>query len=221
MFLAGDLAVCHGSDAASRVIRWGTASPFGPRGLRVGPSHVALIAETRSHGLLWFESTSLCRQPCALSGAERRGAQAHAIMPRVEDYTCAGGRVDVYRLAPFWALSAAESFELTALLMMAVDLQLHYDLAGALLSGTRILKFSRFLYADLDAVFCSELVAAALQKIGLMPHENPMRFNPATLMRRLVRTGVYRRHMTHFRGGCSYEAAAGGSMAREARRCEG
>lgn len=205
MFLAGDIAACYGVDRESQIIRWGTASLFAPRGLRMGPSHVAILAETSARGLLWFESTSLCRRPCVITGEQRRGTQAHYIVPRIDDYTRDGGRVEVFRLVPFWELSPQDSHELAQLLTIAVDLRLAYDLSGALLSGTRLLKLSRFLYADLESVFCSELVAAALQKVGLMPHENPMRFNPASLLRRLVRTGIYRRYVTFFRGGHEFD----------------
>ncbi len=194
-FRAGDIAACHGADAASRLIRWGTATPFAPRGLRVGPSHVAILSEHYTRpGMFWFESTSMCARPCVLTEERRNGTQAHNPVGRVDDYVNAGGRVDVYRLAPFWELSETESDELGGLLDLAVDQRASYDLPGAIMSGTRCLKYSRLLAADLDSLFCSELIAAVLQKLGLLAHANPMRFNPASLMRRLVRTGVYRLH---------------------------
>lgn len=219
MLRAGDIAACYGRGPDAAVIRLATAWPIAPRGLRLGPSHVAIMAETSGRGLLWFESTSLCQRPCVLTGEQRAGTQAHWPNNRIFDYTRNGGRVDIYRLLPFWELLPGESRELGDLLRIAVDLRLRYDLPGALLSGTRVLKFSRFFYADLESVFCSELVAAVLQKLHLLAIQNPMRFSPASLMRSLVRTGVYRRYATYFRGGVAFEPGTWNDERKDGARC--
>lgn len=205
LFRAGDIAACYGTCWESRVIRWGTASLLAPRGLRLGPSHVAMLAHDREFGLTWFESTSLCKSSCLIRKTRVRGAQAQHPIDRIGDYTLQRGWVEIYRPTRLWELTADESARLADRLRETVEAGLNYDLGGALLSGTRCLKFARFLRADLDSLFCSELIAAALQVLGRLCPQNPMHFNPAMLLRRLVRSGVYRRVVTFFPGGHSYD----------------
>jgi len=190
----GDLAACYGADAASRVIRWGTFSPFGPSGLRFGPSHVAIICQYGGQPL-WVEATTLCRRPCLVREQVVSGAQAHDPDERVADYENDDGRVERYRLTEISSLSSDESQLLSRILIgHFVRRGRRYDLCGALLSGTRAFQLSRlFPAADLASLFCSELVAAVLMRLNRMNHANPTRFNPARLLRELVRTGKYRR----------------------------
>jgi hypothetical protein len=193
-FLPGDIAACFGADAASRVISAGTWSPLAPAGLRWGPSHVALLCEHDGR-MTWVESTSHCRHACLVRRRPVNGAQAHLPEQRVQDYVSGGGRVDVYRLTEINRLSTAEGRLLTRILIdHFVCGGLRYDLGGALLSGTRAFQLTRlFPGADLDELFCSELVAALVMRLNRMNHANPTRFNPGRLMRELVRIGKYRR----------------------------
>ncbi len=67
-----------------------------------------------------------------------------------------------------------------------------YDLRGALLSGTRLFKWTAFMpYPDLESLFCSELCAAALMRLQRMPLSNPSLYNPASLVRELRRCGTF------------------------------
>ena len=193
-----DLLACYGTDAKARSITWLTASALAPRRLRLGPSHVGVICE-RHGSPLWIESTTLCRHPCAVMGRPISGVQAHLPEMRIDDYVQAGGRVDVYRLSPVDRLSQPESELLTRILVRHfIGQQATYDLGGALLSGTRLFKRTRLLpAADLNELFCSELVAAVLMRLGRLNRSNPTRYNPACLLRQLVREGTYqfvRRH---------------------------
>jgi hypothetical protein len=190
----GDLAACYGGDVASRVISWGTASVLGPASLRIGPSHVAIICRYAGQPL-WVESTTFCRRSCVVQNRLISGVQAHEPQERVLDYETSGGRVDRYRLTDINSLSRIESRLLSRILVgHCVRKNRSYDLAGALLSGTRVFQMTRlFPAADLESLFCSELVAAVLMRLNRMNHANPTRFNPARLMRTLVRTGKYRR----------------------------
>ncbi|QDU39676.1 hypothetical protein Mal4_40220 [Maioricimonas rarisocia] len=188
-----DIAACHGTGWTARAIRYGTASLLAPPRLRLGPSHVALMCEY--HGrMLWIESTTLAPRPCAILGGFIEGCQGHLPELRILDYLEAGGRVDVYRLAPIQTLSQAESELLTTILVRHfVGQRVTYDLGGALISGTRLLKRTSLLpAADLNELFCSELVAAVLMRLGRMNHDNPTRYHPAGLLRELVRQGTYR-----------------------------
>lgn len=187
----GDIAACYGTDPVSRTISYFTASPFGPRRLRIGPSHVAIICT--HHGMsTWIESTTLCRHPCLIHRHHVSGAQAHPPDARVRDYTEAGGYVDIYRLSPIDKLSRKESEMLSTILLNHFVRQgVKYDTGGAIISGTRVFKYTRLIpAADLNSLFCSELIAAVMMRLGRMNRDNPCRYNPATLLRCLVRSGT-------------------------------
>jgi len=196
-FLPGDIAACHGADWTSRLIRWGTSTLFPPAGLRVGPSHVAVLCPWRQR-MVWAESTTLCPHNCLIQNRPVSGAQLHPPELRIRDYLDHRGRVDIYRLTPFHRLSPQESRLLTWLILNEfIDPGTNYDLEGALFSGTHVLPFSRwFPGGSLDQLFCSEMVAAIVMRLNRMNHSNPTRYNPARLLRELVRTGKYTRVAT-------------------------
>lgn len=178
-FTPGDLITFHGCDPVSRVIEVAT----------LGPSHVGIICLHNNEPLL-VESTTLCPWPCVIRGIHWNGVQAHRPEDRIETYP---GSVERLRLAPIWSLSNDES-ELLSRILIRHCVGQPYDLAGALVSGTRLLKWSRLLpYADLGSQFCSEMVAAVLMRLARMPIRNPALYNPASLVRALRRSGVYSR----------------------------
>jgi len=202
-----DLAACYGADWTGRLISYGTASLLSPRRLRVGPSHIALICE--QHGTpVWVESTTLCPHPCVILGRPVSGVQAHLPEMRINDYVQAGGRVDLYRLSPIDRLSQPESELLTRILIRHfIGRQVTYDLGSALLSGTRLFKRTRLLpRADLNELFCSELVAAVLMRLGRLNRANPTRYNPACLLRQLVREGTCQFERAYQSGAGSLES---------------
>jgi len=199
LFEPGDIAACYGTDATSRVISLATCSVFPP--LFVGPSHVALIVRDKAvHSRelgkpFWFESTTLCRHACLHAKALVNGPQIHHPENRINDYVAAGGRVDLYRLSNLDALEPFEQIHMARIVEKILHEIPSYDMAGAILSGTRCFHWSKlFPSADFESLFCSELVAKVLQKLGLMNQGNPTRLNPARMMRRLLRSGVYRFH---------------------------
>ncbi|SFJ33865.1 hypothetical protein [Planctomicrobium piriforme] len=200
-FLPGDIAACHGADWTSQAIRWGTASICSPAGLQVGPSHVALLCKWRQE-MVWAESTTLCVRACLIRREKVAGAQAHLPCERITDYIEQGGRVEIYRLTQFHRLSPDESRLLTKLVLDEfIEPGLHYDLGGAVLSGTRVFQLTRlFPGSNLEELFCSELVAAVVMRLNRMNHANPSRYNPARLLRELVRTGKYQRIATFKQG---------------------
>ena len=190
-FEPGDIVACYGNDWVSRTVSATTSSVVGPAGLRIGPSHVAMICQYRDRHL-WVESTTMCDHPCEVHCEPVDGAQAHVPANRIADYVGDGGRVEVYRLVGLNKLASSESTLLTRILLRHVlGRRRDYDLRGALLSGTKLLRF--LPGAKLDDLFCSELVAALLMRLGRMNHSNPARYHPGRLLRELVRTGVYRR----------------------------
>lgn len=104
----------------------------------------------------------------------------------------------MYRLVPSWRLDKSECELLERMLLDFATRAIGYDMGGALLSGTRLLKWSRWMPgADLEQLFCSEMIAAALMRCHRLPQDNPTRYSPALLMRRLVKLGVYEHHKTY------------------------
>lgn len=191
-FSAGDIVACYGTDVVSRAIQWVTWSPWAVSGLRVGPSHIALISES-DRGLLWIESTTLCLHPCEYRGRIVSGVQAHRPEVRVRDYLRSGGQVVVHRLTPINQLDQAERDLLRHILFRYFLMEsIDYDLEGAILSGTRAIRWLGLLPgADLKSLFCSELVSAVLMRLNRLNHANPTGFSPARLLRTLVRSGKY------------------------------
>lgn len=191
-FQAGDLLVFYGNGRISRAISLWTMQWLS---CRPGPSHVGLICryEGPEHsGPLLVESTTLNDRPCLIRQLHVRGVQAQEPAGRIESYD---GRVDLYRLVPLWQLDAGESKLLTRILVdHFVRKGIAYDRGGAVLSGTRVFKWTRFFpNAALDLVFCSELASAVLMRLGRMNVANPACFHPAQLVKELVRTGVYQK----------------------------
>jgi len=213
-FAPGDLLLFYGRDLSSRVIEWATRGPshVGIVCPHAGTERVKRVegveevkgASTRdsitlstlrtdgttsgaANGLLLFESTTLCDQPCALTGRRIAGVQAHDPATRIDSYP---GKVALLRLMPAWRLSAHEIGLLHRWLMhVACE---PYDLCGALLSGTRLFKWTALMpYPDLGSLFCSELCAAALMRLHRLPLTNPSLYNPASLVRELRRCGTY------------------------------
>lgn len=176
-YSAGDLLIFYGRDWTSRLISWTTC----------GPSHVGIVSRPPGEAAALYESTTLCDLPDDLSGRRRAGVQAHAPAARVAAYC---GRVELLRLAPVWQLNRYEADLLARMLR-----HLHgarYDLSGAVLSGSRIFKWSALMpYCDLASLFCSELCAAVLMRLGRLPLANPGVYNPASLVRSLQRCGTY------------------------------
>jgi len=190
---SGDIFACYGSDRVSKTISIGTGSIFAPKRLKLGPSHVAIACQWMG-SMYWVESTTMSATPCAIGGERVRGCQAHYPGQRIAEYTSEGGHVDHYRLTKIFELSGDESELMSHVLIRHFVLKsTGYDMGHVLLAGTRLFKASRlFPGADLDRVFCSELIAAVLQRIGRINHRNPTKFSPGTLMRELVRQGTYR-----------------------------
>lgn len=202
---AGDVFACWGADTLSRAISLETFSPFGPRGLRFGPSHVAIACPRwfpRDHlQCFWWESTTLAGEPCLEAGRVVSGCQVHAIPDRVRDYVIDGGRVSVYRLTRFDSLTDHDVRQLRGMLGETVGNPedptrdpVRYDTAGALCSGTRIVRRFTMWRNQLEELFCSELLAAVLQRLGRLCRENPSSFTPAKLLRRLLTEGTYQLH---------------------------
>lgn len=200
---AGDIFACWGTDAVSRLIAIETSLltwPFAPRGLKLSPSHVAIacprFAPNHSR-CYWFESTTLAHRECLEAGRPVCGVQVHAVGDRLQDY-CGRGRVDLYRLTPINALTGQQMRDMRSdLLEWFVRKRIGYDMAGAVFSGTRVIrsidKITGWLTPGMESVFCSQLIAAELMSLCRMNRDNPLRYNPGRLLRTLVQQGTYSR----------------------------
>ena len=181
----GDILAFYGDGFSSRLIELVTW----------GPSHVGIVAKWEVPDIdgdwvsriVLVESTSLCVRPCLVAGQHISGVQAQDPWQRIGDYN---GQVRRYRLADHWTLGSDEEDLLTAMCRRWMGRS--YDYRGALWSGTKILKWlPRLPYSDLGSLFCSELIAACLQRLGRLCVSNAGVFNPGSLVRTLVKSGVY------------------------------
>ncbi len=176
-FEPGDLLIFFGRDLVSRTIELATR----------GPSHVGIVCPIYNHGTLLVESTTLCDLPCRINCIAKQGVQFHPPAERIARYP---GSVRRLRLADGWKLDAAELEFLAGWFWHRR--KLGYDLRDAIISGTRLFKWTALLpYADSGSQFCSELCAAALMRVGRLALENPTVYNPASLVRKLLRCGIY------------------------------
>ena len=150
-------------------------------------SHVGIIGEHKGEQLL-FESTTLSNLPCVVQAKPFKGVQAVRLADRVRTYQ---GRV--YHYPIYRSLFGAEDERLNAFLLEKVGTP--YDRSGGMRSATHGLSGleSRFSGEDLNFIFCSELVAAAHARIGLLQTSSASRWNPNRLIRYERRTGILKR----------------------------
>jgi hypothetical protein len=150
-------------------------------------SHVGIIGEYNNEQLL-FESTTLSNIPCAIQRCPVKGVQAVHLEGRLGSYQ---GRV--YHYPIYRPLFGFEAERLNTFLLGKIGVP--YDLHGGMRSATHGLSWleSRFKGEDLDFIFCSELVAAAHARIGLLQTSSASRWNPNRLIRYERRTGILKR----------------------------
>ena len=113
-------------------------------------------------GVCCLESTMLlANTPCLATGQPISGVQCTRIDDRIAAYK---GRVAVMR--PLKALAEPQRAVLARLALQQCGTR--YDTSGAALIGTVLWKYLRgFRAADRSSLFCSELVEANLDRIGL------------------------------------------------------
>ena len=114
------------------------------------------------------------------------GVQEHRPVDRWNAYQ---GRCVVYR--PVMALSQEQKDQMGIELRRFSAGHVPYDLAGALISGTRFLRY--LVPASRNRLFCSELVATVLQRSHLMNWGSPAGYSPGRLLRELVKAGTFER----------------------------
>jgi len=149
-----------------------------------GLSHVGMIGP----GHMIYESTTLSTQRCAVSGKYVKGVQAHDPGSRIRNYN---GRVYRYRLNV--NLNKIQRTVLGRYLHRQIGVK--YDTLGALRSrdlglGT-VEKWLCRRPENLNSLFCSEYLAAALDVAAIWEPDNASRWNPNRLARTLVNDKLY------------------------------
>lgn len=182
IFAPGDLLFFSGRGVISRVIKGFTCSPwqwFWPCWSCV--SHVGVCIDYYGRTLL-IESTTLCDEPCEITGRMHKGMQAHLPRLRVK-----GDDGFVFHCKPNIDRMSFTVGDNKALRRFMVRyLGADYDYIGAVESVVRPSN------ADLSRVFCSEVVAGAMMDIGRLPLGDPGEYTPSRLVKELVRIGTYR-----------------------------
>lgn len=177
---SGDLIGFSGQSWLSSAINIGTYGiPL------FGISHVGIMAHADDGRLLIFESTSLENLPCEISHENFTGTQAHLLDDILHEYKGRAWHYPLYR-----SLYQSEDERLTSFLMDTIHVP--YDAMGAFRSaGVGLSWFeSLFRSQDLQTIFCSEWIAAALSTIGVFPTSNASRWNPNRLVRHLCWNGI-------------------------------
>lgn len=178
MLKAGDIVGFSGLEIISDVINLAT------QGLpRWGLSHVGIVADYKDD-LVIFESTSLSPTKCLVQRKKVKGVQACSI----EDALLRKGKIWQYPL--FMELSPAERLRLSRYLLDNIGID--YDYRGAIRSGGILVRFMAHLLKgqDLERLFCSELTAAAFDRIGIIPTSDASSYSPNAFVRRCSRQGV-------------------------------
>lgn len=188
-----DVLAVWGVDAVSRVIQYRTAWPFAPRGLRIGPCHVAIATPSpiRPAELDWLESTSLASLPCIYREAVVRGVQIHDPAERVREIEAKGGRVEILRLTPISSLSRSEIDVAKKVAAHVLFDHVDYSMFGAIKSGTTLIRLLNLTSPSIGEMFCSDLVARLCQRFRCVDFGRPDRVTPANLCRALVRSGQW------------------------------
>jgi hypothetical protein len=141
------------------------------------PSHLAIIGELDGQ-LVCYESTTDDPAPCLVQSRSFDGVQVHAIEERLQTYP---GKIWHYPL--YRNLYDFERERLKEFLLAQVGKP--YDAVNAIRSGGFLFSVIEGVCRRqaLNALFCSELVAAAHATVGLWPTCNAGRWNPAHLIR--------------------------------------
>lgn len=169
----GDLVLFSGESFFSRIVRARTCSPYSHVGIiaKVGLGDLVLspkrskrlpggLTDTWRKRKLLFESTTLNDLPCEILQHPIEGTQAHDPAVVAATYK---GRIWRQSLREEWQLTFPQSSRLTESLLN--NLGVEYDMPGAMLSGTLILKWlgCGWRASDRSTLVCVEYVAQAIK----------------------------------------------------------
>ena len=121
--------------------------------------------------------------PCIIQGKPVKGVQVH----RLEDALARPGKIWRYAIGD--PLDEREQRRLKIFLFG--QLGKDYDMAGALASGPRLIRWASWLFKkeSLNSIFCSELCAAAYHRLLRFDIRTASVYNPNNMLRRMLRRG--------------------------------
>jgi len=147
-------------------------------------SHVGILGEHEGE-LVLFESTTLSNIPCIIQKKPVEGVQAVRLEDRVQHYD---GKVFHYPLVE--PLFGSERRRLAQFLHDQIGKE--YDLIGALRAGGKLWAWfeSHLREADLNFLFCSELVASGLHRVDHLKTHNVSSWSPNRLIRHGLKKNI-------------------------------
>jgi len=163
----GDIVLFSGKGRISGLIKWVTKSEW---------SHIGMVLRlVEWNMLLLWESTTLSKIKDIQSGEARQGVQLVPLSERLKGYD---GRVGIRRLNYFDKYQAVDTMAL---------MEFRREVKGRPYERSK-LELLKSAYdgpfgkneEDLSSLFCSELVAEAYQRLGLLTEGTPSNeFTPA------------------------------------------
>lgn len=178
---SGDLIGFSGFGLTSIAINLATAGlPF------VSLSHVGILAEHQGE-LLLFEATKLSDQACVIQKKKVEGTQAVELHDRLRTYSGRAWHYPLYR--PLYADERIRLNEhVASLIGKSYDTREAMESAGC---GPLARLLSRLRIFDSQAaLFCAEFVSGSLSTVGIMPTDDPAKWNPNRLVRHLRRSEI-------------------------------
>ena len=171
----GDILGFSGCNWKSSLIRVCTGGCCG------GLSHVGIAVAWPGHKRpLICESTSLCDLPCVVQGRVVKGVQFHLMRERIATYR---GRVWHFPLAR--PLLPGESAALTS--YCRAYLGVEYDRRGAIGARHTFLAWLLRRSENLDRLFCSEWMVAAMRYMHRFRTDNASAWSPNAAIRTMLR----------------------------------
>lgn len=175
-FQPGDIVGFASPGFVGKIIRIATRGPL---------SHVGIVADFKK-SLALFESTILAANgaKCIIQDRVVQGTQAHW----ANDILTRPGKIYRYRLTV--PLTERERNRLTFFLCGQIGRP--YDFIGAARSAPILTRALTWMFREesLNAIFCSELVAAAMHRLIRFNTKNSSVWNPSSLMSILQRRGI-------------------------------
>jgi len=174
----GDVIAFSGKGTFSEVIKWATWSPI---------SHVAVLMQTRVKD---YASNSFFNQIIeSTSLNDFNGVQMSQLSQRLEAY-----HGDVWWLPLREPMTAEQHTAFYEFLFKQAKERKRYDMPQAIKSALDLLDKQHgpgYNHESFERFFCSELVAAGLEKAGVVPQLNSSEVTPINLCRWDIFTPKY------------------------------